>query len=253
MHEDRLLFLTEKRAIRFPFTPPPLKNHGCYIISLNRFVKWLAEQAESSGVDVINGFAATEVLYDGDRVVGVRTGDRGVDRGGERKSNFEPGVDIRAAVTIFADGVRGNLSKTVLQRFRLDAASQPQSYALGIKELWEVPIGRVKPGTVMHTLGYPLRSEEFGGGFIYGLAPDRVSLGFVTGLDYQDPLFDPHMAFQRLKCHPLLSGLLAGGQLLRYGAKALPEGGWHAVPQCYIDGALLVGDAVGFLNSLRLK
>ena len=253
VHEDRLLFLTEKRAIRFPFTPPPLKNDGCYIISLNRFVKWLAEQAESSGVDVINGFAATEVLYDGDRVVGVRTGDRGVDRGGERKSNFEPGVDIRAAVTIFADGVRGNLSKTVLQRFRLDAASQPQSYALGIKELWEVPTGRVKPGTVMHTLGYPLRSEEFGGGFIYGSAPDRVSLGFVTGLDYQDPLFDPHMAFQRLKCHPLLSGLLAGGQLLRYGAKALPEGGWHAVPQCYIDGALLVGDAVGFLNSLRLK
>ena len=253
VHDDRVVFLTEQRAIRFPFTPPPLKNDGCYLISLNQFVRWLAGQAETEGVDVFNGFAGTEVLYEDDRIVGVRTGDRGIDRRGVRKRTFEPGVDIRAVVTIFADGVRGNLTKTVLRRLRIDAGSQPQTYALGIKELWEVPVGRLAPGTVMHTFGYPLRFEEFGGGFVYALAPDRLSVGLVTGLDYQDPLFDPHAAFQRLKRHPMLAGLLAEGQLIRYGAKALPEGGWHALPRAYTDGGLIVGDAAGFVNSLRLK
>ena len=253
VRDDRVWFLTERRALRFPFTPPPLKNHGCYVVSLNRLVRWLAEQAEAGGVDVFSGFAATEVLYDGDRVVGVRTGDRGVGRGGDRKSTFEPGVDIRATVTILADGVRGNLTKTVIRRMRLDAASQPQAYALGIKELWDVPAGRLPPGTVVHTMGYPLRLEEFGGGFIYALGPDRLSVGFVAGLDYRDPLFDPHATFQRFKRHPRVSALLADGQLVRYGAKALPEGGWHALPRCHLDGALIIGDAAGFLNSLRLK
>ncbi|MDP6609370.1 MAG: electron transfer flavoprotein-ubiquinone oxidoreductase [Vicinamibacterales bacterium] len=253
VHDDRVLFLTERRTFRFPIAPPPLKNHGCHVISLSRFARWLAEQAEAEGVDVFTGFAATEVLYESDRIVGVRTGDRGVDRQGGRKPTFEPGVDIRAAVTILADGVRGNLTKTVLGRLGLDAASQPQSYALGIKELWEVPADRLVPGTVVHTLGYPLRAEEFGGGFIYALAPDRLSVGFVTGLDYRDPLFDPHAAFQRFKRHPAIAGLLADGQMVRYGAKALPEGGWHALPRAYADGALVIGDAAGFLNSLRLK
>ena len=253
VREDRLLFLTEHRALRFPFTPPPLANHGCYVVSLNRFVRWLAEQAEAEGVDVFNGFAATEVLYDKDRVVGVCTGDRGVSRRGERKPTFEPGVNIRAFVTILADGVRGNLTKTVLRRMRLDAASQPQTYALGIKELWDVPSGRLDPGTVVHTMGYPLRFEEFGGGFIYALTPERLSIGFVTGLDYRDPLFDPHAAFQRFKRHPRVAALLADGQLVCYGAKALPEGGWHALPRPYLNGALIIGDAAGYLNSLRLK
>ena len=251
--DDRIYYLTQHSKLRFPFTPPPLRNHGNYVISLNRFVKWLAAQAESSGVDVFTGFAGSEVLFEGDRVVGVRTGDRGVDRDRNPKPNFKPGVDIKARVTIFADGVRGNLTKTLISRFSLDAGRLPQAYAVGIKELWEVPSDRVNPGAVMHTMGYPLRSEEFGGGFIYALPEGRLSVGFVAGLDYQDPMFDPHEAFQRFKQHPLVSGLLAGGQMVRYGAKALPEGGWHALPRCHVDGGLIVGDAAGFLNSMRLK
>ena len=250
---DSLYFLTRGRKIRFPFTPPPLQNHGNYVISLNRFVKWLAEQAESAGVDVFTGFSGQEVLFEGSRVVGVRTGDRGVDRHGDRKPTFEPGVDIRASVTIFADGVRGNLTKTLVGRFGLDEGKLPQVYAVGIKELWEVPENRVTPGTVIHTMGYPLRLEEFGGGFIYALPEGRLSVGFVVGLDYRDPMFDPHLAFQHFKRHPLVSTLLADGQMIRYGAKALPEGGWHAIPRCHFDGGLLVGDAAGLLNSWRLK
>ena len=237
----------------FPSRRPPLRNHGHYVISLNRFVKWLAGLVEEAGVDVFTGFSGSEVLLEGDRVVGVRTGDRGVDRHGARKATFEPGVDIRAAVTVFADGVRGNLTKTLIRRFDLDEGRLPQVYALGIKELWEVPAGRMQPGAVIHTMGHPLRFEEFGGGFVYALPDGRVSVGFVAGLDYRDPLFDPHVAFQRFKRHPLVAGLLSGGQMVRYGAKALPEGGWHAVPRCHLPGGLLVGDAAGFLNSMRLK
>ena len=250
---DRIYFLTERGRIPFPFTPPPLKNHGNYVISLNRFVKWLAEQVEAEGVDIFSGFAGTEVRYEGDRVVGVRTGDRGIDRHGARKPTFEPGVDLRATVTIFADGVRGNLTKTVVERLALGEARQPQAYAIGIKELWEVPAERLAAGHVIHTMGYPLRSEEFGGGFIYALPGGLLSVGFVAGLDYKDPLFDPHEAFQRFKRHPLVSTLLTDGQMLRYGAKALPEGGWHAIPRCHMDGAVIVGDAGGFMNSARLK
>ena len=250
---DRVYFLTERGRIRSPITPPPLRNHGCYVVSINRLAKWLTEQVESVGVDVFPGFAGAELLYEGDRVVGVRTGDRGIGRDGERKSTFEPGVDIRAPVTILADGVRGNLTKTLVRRFSLDDGRLPQVYAIGIKELWEVPPDRLAAGTVLHTMGYPLRLEEFGGGFIYALPEGRVDVGFVAGLDYRNPLFDPHDAFQRFKRHPLVAALLADGQMVRYGAKALPEGGWHAIPRCHVDGALVVGDAAGFLNSMRLK
>ena len=250
---DRVYFLTRTGKFRFPFTPPPLRNHGNYVISLNRLVKWLAVQVESEGIDVFTGFAGAEPLIDGDRVVGVRTGDRGIDKHGQRKSTFEPGVDIRARVTILADGVRGNLTKTLVRRFALDAGRLPQVYAVGIKELWEIPPDRVTPGTVMHTLGYPLRNEEFGGGFIYGLPEGHLAVGFVAGLDYRDPLFDPHVAFQRFKQHRFVAGLVADGQMIRYGAKALPEGGWHAVPRCHMNGAMIIGDAAGLLNSFRLK
>lgn len=253
VNDDQIYFLTQKRKLRFPITPPPLRNHGNYVISLNRFIKWLAVQAESAGVDVFTGFSGSEVLFEGDRVVGVRTGDRGVDREGNPKQNFEPGVDIKALVTIFADGVRGNLTKTLISRYSLDANSLPQSYAVGIKELWEVPIDRVNPGTVIHTMGYPLCSDEFGGGFIYALSEGCLSVGFVAGLDYRDPMFDLHEAFQRFKRHSFVSGLLSGGQMVRYGAKALPEGGWHALPRCHVSGGLIIGDAAGFLNSMRLK
>ena len=249
---DRIYYLTERSQLRVPFTPTPLKNHGNYIISLNRFIRWLADQAEAAGVDIFSGFAGTEVLYDGDRVVGVRTGDRGIDKHGERKGAFEPGVDIKAKVTLFADGVRGNLTKTLIEKLNL-AGPAAQSYAIGIKELWEVPADRVVAGTVIHTMGYPLRHEEFGGGFLYAMPEGRLSVGFVVGLDYKDPLFDPHMAFQRFKQHPLVAPLLAGGEMTRYGAKALPEGGWHALPRCHVDGGIIIGDAAGFLNSMRLK
>jgi electron-transferring-flavoprotein dehydrogenase len=216
-------------------------------------VKWLGGLVEAEGIDVFTGFPAAEALLEGNTVVGVRTGDRGIDRHGGKKPTFEPGVEIRAKVTILADGVRGNITKTLIQRLKLDEGKSPQLYAIGIKELWEVPEGRIAPGTVMHTLGYPLKTEEFGGAFIYTMPDNLVSLGLVTGLSYRDPMFDPHLAFQRLKQHPMLASLLASGKLVRYGAKALPEGGWYTVPRVYADGVLIAGDAGAFVNSIRLK
>ena len=253
VHHDHVHFLTRGAKVTFPVTPPPLANHGNYIISLNKFVKWLGGLVEAEGVDVFTGFPATELLYDGDRVAGVRTGDRGVDKHGERKSSFEPGVDVQAKVTILTDGVRGNLTKAAVRRLALDEGRQPQLYALGIKELWEVPADRMPAGTVTHTMGFPLRMEEFGGGFIYAMPDGVLSIGFVCGLDYRDPMFDPHIRFQHFKRHPFVASLLAGGQMVRYGAKALPEGGWHTIPRVYADGLLIAGDAGGFLNSMRLK
>ena len=254
VHEDRVYLLDRGGKVPLRFIPPPLRNHGNHIISLNRFGKWLAGRVEAAGVDLFTGFPGSDVLFDGSRVIGVRTGDRGVDRHGARKPSFEPGVDIHAKVTILCDGVRGNLTKQLLARLpALTTGREPAQYAIGIKELWELQPGRLPAGTVMHTLGYPLRMEEFGGAFIYGLPGNQVSLGLVVGLDYRDPMFDPHQAFQRLKQHPLVADLLRGGQLLKYGAKALPEGGWHTIPQAWTDGALIAGDAGGFLNSFRLK
>ena len=253
VHEDHVYFLTRSGRFRLPFTPPPLRNHGNYIISLNRFVKWLAGLVEAAGVDIFTGFAATEVLYDGNRVAGVRTGDRGIGKHGEKKPTFEPGVDIKAKVTILADGVRGNLTKAVVRRLALDEGRAPQLYAIGIKELWEVPKDRVASGAVLHTMGYPLRMQEFGGGFVYALPDGLLSVVFVSGLDYRDPMLDPHVTFQHFKRHPLVAPLLEGGQMVRYGAKALPEGGWHTIPRVHADGLLIAGDAGGFMNSMRLK
>jgi electron-transferring-flavoprotein dehydrogenase len=250
---ERVYFLTERHALRAPVIPPPLANHGNAIISVNQLGRWLAQQAEAEGVDIFTGFAGQEVLWDGDRVVGVRTGDHGRGRDGAPKAAFEPGVDVRATITIFCDGVRGNLTKQLMTRLPLAFGREPQQFAIGIKELWEVPEGRIEPGTVIHTLGYPLRHEEFGGGFVYALPDRMVSLGLVVGLDYHDPLFDPHMAFNRFKSHPRLARLLEGGRMVRYGAKALPEGGWNTVPRVHLDGALIAGDAAGFVNSVRLK
>jgi electron-transferring-flavoprotein dehydrogenase len=253
VHDDQVYFLTREKKLKFPLTPPPLRNHGHYLISLNRFVKWLGGLVEAEGIDIFTGFSGAELLFEGDRVSGVRTGDRGIGKHGERKPTFEPGVDINAKVTILADGVRGNLTKALVRRLDLDAGRLPQLYALGIKELWEVARDRVAPGTVMHTMGYPLRIEEFGGGFIYALPDGLLSVGFVCGLDYRDPMFDPHVRFQHFKRHPMVSSLLSGGQMVRYGAKALPEGGWYTIPRVHTDGAVIAGDAGGFLNSIRLK
>jgi electron-transferring-flavoprotein dehydrogenase len=250
---DQVHALTAGSRIALPITPPPLRNHGNFIISLNRFGRWLSTRVEAAGVDVFTGFPGTEVLFDGDRVVGVRTGDRGIGRDGKAKDAFEPGVDIHAKVTIFCDGVRGNLTKQLLMRLPLAEGREPEQYAIGIKELWEIPPERLAAGTVIHTLGYPLRMEEFGGAFIYAMPGGRVSLGLVVGLDYRDPMFDPYTAFQQLKQHPFVADLLRGGQRVKYGAKALPEGGWHTIPRSWMDGALIAGDAGGYMNSFRLK
>ena len=253
VHRDAVYFLTQKSKVSLPVMPPPLRNHGNVIISLNAFVRWLSAQVEAAGIDIFSGFAAQAVLMDGSRVIGVRTGDRGIGKTGEPKSNFEPGPDIRAKVTIFCDGVRGNLTKELLRRLQLGKGRAPEVFALGIKELWDVPADRMAAGTVFHTMGYPLRQEEFGGGFVYAMPEGRLSVGFVVGLDYKDPLFDPHAAFNRFKRHPFMKALLDGGHMVRYGAKALPEGGWNSIPQPYMDGGLIAGDAGGFLNALRLK
>jgi electron-transferring-flavoprotein dehydrogenase len=253
VHEDHIYFLTPKHRVRLPVTPPPFRNHGNYIVSLNAFTKWLAALVEAEGIDLFMGFPAQSVLYDGGRVIGVRTGDRGIGRHGARKGTFEPGADIHAKVTIVADGVRGHVTKDLIRTLQLGTHASPAQYAIGLKELWDVPADRIGAGTVIHTLGYPLRQEEFGGSFLYATGGGRLSVGLVVGLDYRDPLFDPHAAFQRFKQHPFVRGLLDGGQMVRYGAKALPEGGWNTQPRLYCDGALIVGDAANFVNSLRLK
>lgn len=250
---DHVRFLTRASGLPLPFVPPPLRNEGHFLISLGALVSWLAGLVEAEGVEVFTGFAGREVLWEQDRVVGVRTADRGVARDGQRKAGYEPGVDIRAPVTVFCDGVRGNLTQELVRRLDLQRDREPTQYAVGLKELWDVPRDRVTPGTVVHTLGYPLRHEAFGGGFIYAFPDGRLSIGLVVGLDYRDPLFDPHDAFNRFKQHPFVSRLLQGGTLVAYGAKALPEGGWNTIPRPYVDGGLIAGDAGGYLNSMRLK
>jgi electron-transferring-flavoprotein dehydrogenase len=258
---DNIYFLTQGSKIRLPITPPPFQNHGNHIISLSQFTKWLAAQVEAEGIDLFWGFPGQHVLYDRPpdvyehppRIIGVRTGDRGLNKEGKPKGAFEPGADIHAKVTIFADGVRGHLTKELYRDLQIGRDAEPAQYAIGIKELWDVPKDRLKPGTVIHTLGYPLREEEFGGSWLYAMGDGRISIGLVVGLEYRDPLFDPHAAFQHFKRHPFIRGILDGGQIVRYGAKAVPEGGWNTQPQLFLDGALIVGDAANFVNSTRLK
>ncbi len=252
--EDFFYYLTKKRAIKSPIAPPPLNNHGYYIVSLNKLTAWLGEKCEEAGINIFPEFPGAEILYDAeDHVVGVRTGDKGIDKDGKPKSNFEPGIDLLAKVTVLGEGPRGSLTKQLSQRLNLNDGREPQIYSLGIKELWELPDDRYPAGRVTHTLGYPSDAQTYGGGWIYGMQNRILNIGYVTGLDYRDPLLDPHAEFQRFKEHPMLAKLLEGGKLLRYGAKTIAAGGWHAMPQIYADGVLLVGDCAGFLNSQRLK
>src|SRR5262249_23467437 len=217
------------------------------------FTRWLGEQVEKAGIDVFAGFSGADLLIENDCVVGVRTGDKGTDKTGTPKANFEPGIDIRAKITILAEGARGSLSKQLIRRFNLHRDRNPQVYTVGVKEVWDVPSQKKIGGRVIHTMGWPLRNEEFGGGFIYNMADGRVSIGLVVGLDYLDPRLDPHQRFQQFKTHPYISSILDGGKLYSYGAKTIPEGGYWAQPQYYFNGGLIVGDAAGFLNSMRLK
>ncbi|HKZ79932.1 MAG TPA: electron transfer flavoprotein-ubiquinone oxidoreductase [Pyrinomonadaceae bacterium] len=252
--EDYFLYLTERRAIRSPITPPPLRNHGYYIVSLNRLAAWLGEKCEEAGVNIFPEFPGAEMLYnEDDRVIGVRTGDKGIDKEGKRKPNFEPGVDLRAKVTVLGEGSRGSLTKELTQRLNLNAGREPQVYSIGVKELWELPDDRYPAGRVTHTLGFPSDSHTYGGGWIYGMQNRILNIGYVTGLDYHDPLIDPHAEFQQFKTHPYVARLLAGGKMIRYGAKTIAAGGYFAIPRIYADGVLLVGDCAGFLNSQRLK
>ncbi|HEY3579256.1 MAG TPA: electron transfer flavoprotein-ubiquinone oxidoreductase, partial [Pyrinomonadaceae bacterium] len=252
--EDYFLYLTAKHAIRSPITPPPLKNHGYYIVSLNRLTAWLGEKCEEAGVNIFPEFPGADLLYDEkDRVLGVRTGDKGIDKEGKPKANFEPGVDLRAKVTVLGEGPRGSLTKQLIERLGLDEGREPQVYSIGVKELWELPDDRYPAGRVTHTLGFPSDSQTYGGGWIYGMQNRVLNIGYVTGLDYKDPLLDPHAEFQRYKTHPYIAKLLEGGKMIRYGAKTIAAGGYFAMPRTYANGVLLVGDCAGFLNSQRLK
>ncbi len=250
---DSVHFLTGRGQFKFPVTPPPLRNHGNYIVSLHKLTRWLATKVEAAGVNVFAGFPGAEILYDGARVAGVRTGDRGVDKRGEAKSNFEPGIDIRARVTVLGEGPRGSLTKQLLPRLELDRDALPQIYSTGVKELWKLAPGSLAGGRVIHTLGWPTPNDMWGGGFAYDMAGDLLSLGYVTGLDYKHPDTDPHMLFQKWKTHPFIARLLAGGEMIAYGAKAISEGGYYTMPRLYADGVLLVGESAGLLNAMRLK
>jgi electron-transferring-flavoprotein dehydrogenase len=250
--QDSIYYLTSSGKIPFPWTPSPLNNHGNYIISLNRFVKWMGELAESKGIDLFPGFAGTDLLFEGDRLVGVRTGDRGIGKDHQRKGSYEPGVDILTKAVVLGEGVRGSLTKQLIQKLNLDQGRNPDIYAIGVKEVWEVPASSDARGQVIHTLGYPLKQEDFGGGFIYH-SGNMVSIGFVVGLDYKDPYLDPHQEFQRFKTHPFIASWLKDGRIAHYGAKAIPEGGYYTIPKSYFNGGIIIGDSAGLLNSQRLK
>ncbi len=250
--EENVYFLTKEHEYRFPLTPPPLEDHGNYVISINRFVKWLAEKVEQAGITVFTGFAGSELLLEGDSVTGVRTDDKGVDKQNQQKANFEPGYDLKSKVTVLAEGSRGSLTKQLVGRFHLQGEN-PQVYGVGVKELWEVPSGRIRQGEVIYTMGWPLTTKEYGGAWIYGSKDNVVSLGYVTGLDYEDPRLDPQRVLQQFKQHPMIAHLLEGGKMIRYGAKSLPYGGWYSMPPLAGNGWMIVGDSAGFLNSQRLK
>jgi electron-transferring-flavoprotein dehydrogenase len=250
---DELLYLTRRGSVRF-LTPPQMRNHGNFIISLGQLNSWLATQAEGLGVDVFAGFAAARPVYnDAGAVGGVQIGDMGVKKDGSPGPNFTQGPEIRARFTVLAEGCRGSLTKQLIARFELDAESDPQTYALGLKELWHVPDGRVHPGLVQHTVGWPVDAHTYGGGFVYHLSANRVYIGYVAGLDYLDPRFKPFEAFQQFKHHPKFHPLLEGGEIVSAGARTIAAGGWQSLPKLEMPGAVIVGDAGGTLNFPKIK
>src|SRR5436190_3324752 len=250
---DAFWFMTEKYKLAAPVMPPPLRNNGNYVVSLGELVRWLAPIVGEMGVALFPEFAATRVLTDNGRVIGVRTGDKGIDKLGQPKANFEPGGDIKAKMTILAEGPRGTLSKQLAGLFNLYEGKNPQVYSLGVKELWQLPDDRYPAGTVIHTMGYPLDMDTFGGAFIYGMKDRIVDIGLVVGLDYRNPTLDPHDELQRLKLHPDIKKILQGGTMISAGAKAIPEGGYYSMPRLFGDGFMILGDSGGFLNGARLK
>ncbi|MFQ5955179.1 MAG: electron transfer flavoprotein-ubiquinone oxidoreductase [Kiloniellales bacterium] len=251
--QDRFLFLTEGRAYRLP-TPPQARNHGNYIISLGNLCRWLAGEAEALGVEIYPGFAAAEVLFDEDgSVKGVATGDMGVGRDGRPGPNYQPGMELIARLTLFAEGCRGSLTRTLIERFELGAGAEPQTYAIGIKELWEIDPERHQPGLVIHTIGWPLDRCTYGGSFLYHLEENQVSVGFVIGLDYENPHLSPFDELQRFKLHPAIRPTFEGGRRVAYGARALNEGGFQSIPKLSFPGGALIGAAAGFMNVPKIK
>jgi electron-transferring-flavoprotein dehydrogenase len=251
--KDSFVFLTRTKAIALP-TPPPMNNHGNYIISLGYFAKWLAAQAEGLGVEIYPGFAAAEILYNQQgHVMGVATGDAGIGKDGEPSKRFTQGVELHAKQTVFAEGCRGSLTKILFERFRLRDGVDPQTYALGIKEVWEIDPTKHKQGFVQHTIGYPLDTQTYGGSWLYHWENNLVSIGFVVGLDYENPYLSPFEEFQRFKQHPHIRRLLEGGKRISYGARALSEGGYQSIPRLSFPGGILIGDTAGFLNVPKIK
>ena len=250
--DDRFLYLTATKSYRLP-TPPQMRNHGNYIVSLGDVVRWLGRQAEAAGVEIYPGFAAAELLEENGRVVGIATGDMGVGKDGKPTANFQRGMELRAPYTLLAEGCRGSLSKRVMQRYLLREGADPQTYALGVKELWEVPPGTHKPGLVVHTIGWPLDQVTYGGSWLYEFGANLVSIGFVVGLDYRNPWLSPFDEMQRYKTHPAIRPFLAGGRRISYGARALSEGGFQSLPQLTFPGGALIGDTGGFLNVPKIK
>ncbi|MGD8709522.1 MAG: electron transfer flavoprotein-ubiquinone oxidoreductase [Ectothiorhodospiraceae bacterium] len=251
--EDRFLKLTETGARQLP-TPPTMKNEGNYIVSLGNVCRWLGEQAEELGVEIYPGFAAAEVLYHEDgSVKGVATGDMGLEKDGTPGPNHEPGVELHAKQTIFSEGCRGSLTKTLFQRFNLREGIDPQTYGIGVKELWEVSDEVHQPGLVIHTVGWPMDSKTYGGSFLYHLEDNQVAVGFVIGLDYENPYLSPFDEMQRFKTHPAIRPTFEGGRRISYGARALSEGGYQSIPKLTFPGGVLVGDTAGFLNVPKIK
>ena len=250
---DRFIYLTGTRAFPLP-TPPQMHNSGNYIVSLGNVVKWLGEQAEALGAEIYPGFAAAEVLHHEDgRVKGVATGAMGLDREGQPKATFEPGMELHATYTLFAEGCRGSLTRDLEAKFGLRASADPQTYGIGVKELWEVDAARHQSGLVVHTLGWPLDRRTYGGSFIYHLEGNQVAIGFVVGLDYQNPYLAPFEELQRFKTHPAIRGTFEGGRRICYGARALNEGGLQSIPKLVFPGGALIGCAAGFLNVPKIK
>ena len=252
VEHDAVYYLGKTTHFKAPITPPPFQNEGHFLVSLSKFNRWLGAKCEAQGINIFPGFAAVEALYDGDKVVGVRTGDKGIDKHGNRKPNFEPGLLLKSKLTVFAEGTRGSLFQKVAEKLGLMDGKNPDVYELGVKEVIQCPPGSVVPGHVIHTVGFPL-TKGVGGTFIYTLPNDQIILGMVGYTDTTDPLFDPHRLLQQLKTHPFVFNMIKGGKVVAYGGKTLPAGGWYSMPKLYHDGMLVAGDSASMVDVKKLK
>lgn len=250
--KDAVYYLGESSATKLPVVPPPFHNEGNYLVSLSKFNRWLGQKCEEKGINIFPGFAAVEVIYEGDQIVGVRTGDKGRDKHGKPKGNFEPGLILKAKATVFAEGSRGSLFKSVQKKLDLRAGKNTEVFEEGVKEIIQMPKGTVEAGQVIHTMGFPL-SKSIGGTFIYTLPEDKIVLGLVAYLDTHDPLLDPHRELQKLKTHPFIAKMLEGGTVISYGGKTLPAGGWYSMPKLYGSGFVVCGDSASMVDVQKLK